>query len=426
MLGRLCVAVTLLLAVDAPRPAQAGEPPTARIMVNPVLAKVGPPYPPLIGGGPNIVGNELRLDAGGVRVWVEVQFADWDPNGDGSPGAKDFIVTLDGSGLLDADINGDGSVDDDGDQEDIVHPFIPCASNSVCSTAFGEGWAKCSGLACEPVYTDKGGARLDGWCARPSPLGTACSCGDHPSVTESGWAAQGCYVADFRPDDGIVRWGATAVYDVPPGAKGKYTVELDTDRTFLISYSTTPPHIVPSLSETGFVIDILTGRCCYGFRTPGEGCVDSVTRAECGDDEPGPFVFTPEAFCAPDGPECAAEFGACCDTLFGDCVDVVLEQECVGEHHTWTPGTRCDEIACVADVGACCTHDPFGPCTDHALISDCRCPSCAWHKLQTCKDIECPADPIPTVSDWGLVGLTLLLMIAAKLVFRPRVQMIRR
>ncbi len=65
MPGRLCVALTLLLAAVALRAAQAGEPPTARIMVNPVPAKVGPPYPPLIGGGPDIVGNELRLDAGG-------------------------------------------------------------------------------------------------------------------------------------------------------------------------------------------------------------------------------------------------------------------------------------------------------------------------------------------------------------------------
>ncbi len=374
MLRRLCVAFTLLLAAVALRAAQAGEPPTARIMVNPVPAKVGPPYPPLIGGGPNIVGNELRLDAGGVRVWLEVQLADWDPNGDGSPGARFFQVTLDGTGLLDADINGDGLVHDDGDQEDIVLPVIPCDSYLDCGAAFGEAdGEQCGSLVsrtCNAVYPDKQGTlRPDAWCA-----GGGCEEGSNAIITPPHWRVYGLYTAPFRPDNGTVRWGATAVYDVPPGAKGKYSAELDRERTYFTAGSFPFPEI-PTLSKTGFVINILTGRCCYGFGTPAEGCVDSVTRAECGDDEPGPFVFTPEAFCPPDGP---------------DCEPVTV---------------------------ACCHGDPFGPCTDHTPVGECQCRMCSWDQFRTCEEIECAPSPIPAASAWGLVVMTLLLMLGSKIVF---------
>jgi hypothetical protein len=389
---------------------RAGTPPTAKIMVNPVPAKVDPPYPPLIGGGPNIVGNELRLDAGGVRVWVEVQFKDWDPNGDGVPGVNVFQVTLDGSGLLDADINGDGSVTDDGDQEDIVLPRIPCDSYLDCGRAFGESLPEqCSSHVCQAVYPDKDGIRPDGWCA-----GYGCGCCSNAGIRESGWSVIGVYPRP-RPDDGTIRWGATAVYDVPRGAKGKYTVELDRDRTFLERGLTQ----IPSLSETGFVINILTGRCCFGSGTLAEGCVDAVTRAECAD-EPGPVAFSPEARCPPDGPNCGQDFGACCDTLDGTCEGPVAQLDCEGEHSAWTAGLPCSDAGCAAERGACCDPDPFVACTTDTVLSDCQCTSCTWYKLETCTDIDCPTQSIPTASGWGLAVLTLLLMIGAKVAFaRP-------
>ncbi len=369
--------VVVALTLDV---ANAGEPPTARIMVNPVPAKVGPPYPPLIGGGPNIVGNELRLDAGGVRVWLEVQLADWDPNGDGSPGARFFKVTLDGTGLLDADINGDGSVTDDGNQENIAYAVVPCMSLPDCFAAFGEALSgqACRDGTCLPVYPDKGGFRADGWCAAP----VLCNEGTYATISESEWTAFGLYDDDFRPDDGTVRWGATAVYDVPPGAKGKYAVELDTDETYFNDGSF-PFTEIPTLSETGFVINVLTGRCCFGSGSPLEGCVDGVTRAECGDDEPGTFVFTPEAFCPPDGPVCE-------------------------------PVTV-----------ACCHGDPFGPCTDDTPVGECQCPSCTWDQFRSCDEIECAASPVPTASSWAMTVLTLLLKIGAKIVFGGRVNVFR-
>jgi len=372
--GRIAWSIASLLPLYA---ANAGEPPTAKIMVNPVPAKVGPPYPPLIGGGPNIVGNELRLDAGGVRVWVEVHLKDWDPNGDGSPAVFFFQVAVDGSGLLDADINGDGSVDDDGDQEDIALAIVPYESCTECHVAFGEPvWDMCNPtLICEPVYVDKSGSvRPDGWCA-----GAGCDCGS-TIFGDAGWIAYACYYDDFRPDDGTLRWGGTAVYDVPAGAKGKYTVDLNGPGTYFMALTGGfPPRLieVPSLLETGFVINVLTGRCCFGSGTPAEGCVEGVTRAEC-DNQPAPVVFTAEAHCPPEGSDCERVTGACCDG------------------------------------------DPFGPCTDDTTLSACECSSCTWHEFQTCEDIDCSSHPIPTASGWGLAVLTLLLMIGAKIAFGRR------
>lgn len=371
-------AVILCAIMAGSHPVIAGEPPTAKIMVNPVPAKVGPPYPPLIGGGPNIVGNELRLDAGGVRVWVEVHLQDWDPNGDGSPAVYAFVAAVDGIGLRDADINGDGSVADDGDQEDITLAAVSCTSDAICRTAFGQATpdVDCDHGTCLPVYTDKGGFRVDGWCA-----GEGCSGGERAVISPSGWLAFATYNAAFRPDDGTVRWGATAVYDVPPGAKGKYTVQLNTDETYFLTWLGGPlPQEVPTLSETGFVINVLTGRCCFGFGTPAEGCVDAVSRAECGDDEPGPFVFTPEAACPHDGP---------------DCEPIMV---------------------------ACCHGDPFGSCADDTPVDECQCPDCSWDQFHRCTEIECAPIPIPTASGWGLAVLTLLLMIGAKIAFGRRLE----
>ncbi len=399
-----------------------GEPPTARIMVNPVPAKVGPPYPPLADGGPNIVGNELRLDAGGVRVWLEVQLADWDPNGDGAPEVRYFRVTLDGSGLFDADTDGDGDVTSDGDQEDITYAIVPCTSRTDCWAAFGEELADmyCNypGFPgeCIPVYTDKGGFRPDGWCA-----GGGCSCGSLPTITGAGWRVEGCYGGiSFppRPDDGSIRWAATALYDVPLGAKGKYTITLDTAATFFSSTGGSSGAI-QSFSEMGFVINVLTGQCCFGLGTPTQGCIDEVTRAEC-DAQPLPVVFTPESSCSPVGADCSIHLGACCNTLTATCQDAVPEAQCLGEHSLWAGNVGCDEGPCAPDLGACCRHDAFTPCLDATALSACQCTGCIWHKSLLCAEVDCPVTPIPTSSEWGMVILTLLLLTAAKVVSHHR------
>lgn len=219
---------------------------------------------------------------------------------------------------------------------------------------------------------------------------------------------------DGRSDQGIVYYGGTLVLDIPVAAKGKYSVDLNHDETFIACLGC-PPGDIPTLAETGFLVNIVTGQCCFGLGMPDEGCVDGVLRSEC-DAEPGPFVFTPEERCLPEGPECA-HVGACCDTLAGECEDDKLEGDCQGMHRVWSSGVTCPEVPCAPDLGACCNHAPFGSCTDDAALSDCGCTSCTWHKLQNCAEIECAQTSIPTTSEWGLAIMTLLLLKVAKVYF---------
>jgi hypothetical protein len=105
--------------------------------------------------------------------------------------------------------------------------------------------------------------------------------------------------------------------------------------------------------------------------------------------------------------------------LKGNCTDDVFFGECQGAHLTWTKDTPCADVECDARPGACCDHDTFGGCaiTTH---NECNCEKCKWTKLATCADVECPHNPIPTVSQWGLVVLTLLLLTGAKVYFGRR------
>jgi len=71
--------------------------------------------------------------------------------------------------------------------------------------------------------------------------------------------------------------------------------------------------------------------------------------------------------------------------------------------------------------GACCDEDTFESCTI-TTEKECDRKKCVWYKLLTCEDIKCNHNPIPTVSQWGLVVLTLLLLTGAKVYFGRRLQ----
>jgi hypothetical protein len=78
-------------------------------------------------------------------------------------------------------------------------------------------------------------------------------------------------------------------------------------------------------------------------------------------------------------------------------------------------------VDCSPVLGSCCDADPFGGCTD---TTSAGCPTegtkNVWTKLASCADVECTHDAIPTVSEWGIVVLTLLLLIGAKIYFGRR------
>jgi hypothetical protein len=159
--------------------------------------------------------------------------------------------------------------------------------------------------------------------------------------------------------------------------------------------------------------DLIPGRCCFGVGTASAGCLDGVTRPQCGDDEPGLFIFTPKESCPPQGFACA---GACCNTLIGECLGVTLETDCAGAEREWIAGANCEAAPCTPVTGACCSHDPFLPCSE-GVFFDCQCATCLWHQHRTCGEIGCKVTTIPAASAWGLTTLTLSMLIGAKLVF---------
>jgi hypothetical protein len=70
--------------------------------------------------------------------------------------------------------------------------------------------------------------------------------------------------------------------------------------------------------------------------------------------------------------------------------------------------------------GACCNRDPFGLCAVDVLPDDCNCELCEWFPDNSCDDIDCAREAIPTLSQWGVLVMTLLLLIGAKVYFGRR------
>ncbi|UCC28983.1 MAG: FG-GAP repeat protein [Phycisphaerales bacterium] len=68
--------------------------------------------------------------------------------------------------------------------------------------------------------------------------------------------------------------------------------------------------------------------------------------------------------------------------------------------------------------GACC-YLTDGTCTDGVLQADCQGPGQEWFGGMRCDEIDCPG-PIPTVSQWGLLIMGLLLLTGLKIRFGGR------
>jgi hypothetical protein len=175
------------------------------------------------------------------------------------------------------------------------------------------------------------------------------------------------------------------------------------------------------------------GACC---NTSNCTCKDVASAAAC----TGGGTFTAGKVCTTDFCPASAK-GPCCDGLNGTCTNCVAAADCKpstisvptsceAQCDAGDAGTTCADLVplCSAADGACCNHDagPLatnGTCTITSRF-DCLdgCTTCEWTKGEACADIECTADfiAIPTVSEWGLVILTLLLLTGAKVYFGRR------
>ena len=130
-----------------------------------------------------------------------------------------------------------------------------------------------------------------------------------------------------------------------------------------------------------------------------------------------------DAECSIEASACVEVPGACCETVKGTCEDGVYAGDCQGAQREWSKGTTCEEAGCDPTLGACCDRDTFGRCTDTTFNG---CPTDGnknvWTKGILCEQLDpaCTHEAIPTVSEWGLVVLTLLLLTGAKVYFGRR------
>lgn len=121
--------------------------------------------------------------------------------------------------------------------------------------------------------------------------------------------------------------------------------------------------------------------------------------------------------------------GACCDRLTGLCTDGRIEADCLTTvvKPFWFSGDLCQDVDCLPAIGACCDSGsgvPGAATCEQTTFADCNCDTCTWFKGQDCSalktDNRCLVNPIPAVTEWGLVILTPLLLTGAKVGFGRR------
>ena len=154
------------------------------------------------------------------------------------------------------------------------------------------------------------------------------------------------------------------------------------------------------------------GTCCDDLNGI---CTDEVAPENCtGDFE----TFSLNKLCESPSVTCEPITGACCDRLDGFCSETI-KGECSGAQPLWTARATCEEVVCDPVMGACC-NTRFGTCTNNIILANCMGENLYWTKGESCNDQTCPDPFIPTVSQWGLMVLTLLLLIGGKIYFNRR------
>ena len=346
----------------------AADPPTGIIAISPVPAKTGL-YPggttieKRCAGGTNngavcttnadcpaagvgvCLGTKLSTaSTAGFRAFFDVTVSSWDPQ---QPNDGPYVHTVQVKVAAGGYMNGIGA--------NLAPPVIACtndaAGNTLCRGLFGEDWAKCELSTCKPGYVDKSGAKraAENWCA---PDG--CNQGD---VDTSTLFYRFFTIAETSQlDRHIIHYVGSLVLDIPGDpapAKGVYTVNLTASETRLDDGSID----IPTLQENGFIVDILTGSCCYDLAVQPAPCIDGATSAGCDLTAP-PHVWTP-------GKTCAEGCGECIDNA--DCPDGLF---CNGQE------------TCDLGLGHCVTGTP--PCTAPTPTCD--------EPTDTCTGCTGPAD----------------------------------
>ncbi len=229
--------------------------------------------------------------------------------------------------------------------------------------------------------------------------------------------------------------GALSVFDGTDSA-GLWTISINDNADFdtgsLVHWSLHLQQAGPGPCEAAF-----NGACC-DTNGPNAGCVDGIPAAACvGADK----IFTPGAQCTDPNYTCACvpicaglECGNDgCGGSCGSCDDNngCTTDSCNGSGQCVNTPVVCnDNVACTTDacVSGACVYTPVDAACGDGLfcngVETCSAAGCVpgtspCTELETCtEDTDtCETGVIPTVSMWGLMVLTLILLVGAKVAF---------
>jgi len=157
-------------------------------------------------------------------------------------------------------------------------------------------------------------------------------------------------------------------------------------------------------------VEIIRGEPCLGACCDAFGCVDLEASEPCEGQSFFPHMCGSEfADCPP------VTMGACCDRLAGTCTETT-ESGCTG-NSTFSLGTHCAPGVCQPDKGACCVQTPFDASCSVTKDVDC---TGFFAPGSDCTNIACAPEVIPTVSEWGVVVMVLVLLVGGRVYFGRR------
>lgn len=159
------------------------------------------------------------------------------------------------------------------------------------------------------------------------------------------------------------------------------------------------------------------GSCCNSAPGAGGACMDGVLEADC---TGANLTWTAGGSC-PGDPACAEVQGACCNRLLGSCSQTI-QGACNCADCVWTQGAACGSVPCNAIQGACCVRTDLDATCEQTSQAGCDAAGGEWSRETDCANVTCEPlfTPIPTVSEWGLVIMALLLLVGGKVYFGRR------
>ncbi len=194
------------------------------------------PYPP----GTVILGNDIFLQQGGLRVWMELRLSDWDVDLDGSPRLRTWQIAIDADGYT----SGDAGV--------LAPAFQACAATADCTAALGPD-SSCN--------TPTAGRCAPGFRDDQHPAGFPSGAQAAFDLSVPGFrigVADGASDTQGVIDPGTDVYAATLVLDIPDEARGRFTIGFDQSllNTFLFN-GNAPRGPIPIMTFRPAVITVV-------------------------------------------------------------------------------------------------------------------------------------------------------------------------